>query len=795
MIGQIRTKMLVSVSLLASCVIGTPALAQDSSAAASDSASAEIIVTARRRAESLQDVPLSVQAFTAEALAASNINNVEDLAAFAPGLQLFQNVDRGYGQIFIRGMQNTPPVGDTTRELASIFVDGVFFTGGVAAINTDNIERVEVIRGPQSALFGRATFSGAVNFITKTPGNEFAASVTASAATDDDYLVSASIDAPLVRDVLAARISGRFQDFGGQYTNAFNGAPLGEQQDVSLSGQLYFTPGERLKAKVTVNYIEQRDGPASSMLVGRLPDHNFTLPNGQTTYRGVIRPKGQPSQNPFAPDSSLIFSFPPFPATTPFDSTANSERLGLRRTGMERDYFFASLSLDYDVGGGHTLSYLGGYSDEEAERLYDFELSPESRYFGSRRTDSRTHSHELRLTSPDDGRFRWLVGAYYLDTKLFERDPGNIVGRDFSPVLGLPVGGVAVGAGPRIIVDRSIQNYAVFGSLGYKLTDQLSLSLEGRWQSDELTDVVNPATGATLSGTTRAFLPRGIIEYRPNDDLLLYASVAKGLRPTTINSQFAARSDADKALIRQAFPELVVDLLAPPETIWSYELGLKSTALDGRLVFNANAYYSDWKNSQDLQSLLAVLSDGFTTGTLVTINGPDIEAYGLELDANFRASNALTLGGAFAWNHTSLTGPRGESQQLRFLLQQRPNGERLSQTPEISGSFFGMVEGDLGGKGMRWFARAEGVYVGSRFASTLNLTETGDSFDANLRIGIQNATYSATLFVTNLFQDKTFESLRGNADCATSIACGTRAFEVMLPNRRQFGITLRANFK
>ncbi|WP_439532229.1 TonB-dependent receptor [Polymorphobacter sp.] len=787
--SRLLTLLLASASAL---VIAAPATAQETADAA-EAGSAEIVVTARKRAESLQDVPLSVQAFTAETLEASNILNLEGLAAFAPGVQLFQNVDRGYGQVFIRGLQNTPPVGDTSRELASIFIDGIYFTGGVAAINTDNIERVEVIRGPQSALFGRSTFSGAINFITKTPGNDIRATISGTAATYDDYNISASLDAPLIKDKLSARLSGRFRDFGGQYTNALNGAALGAQQDISGTGQLYFTPTERFSAKFTATYVEQRDGPAAAMLVGRRPTHNFTLPNGETIYRGVLRPTGEaPRQNDLPTNPARIVAFPGF---APFDSTPGNERLGLRRTGLERSFFFTSLALDQEIGDDLTLSYLGGYSQEKAERVNDFELSPEDNYYGARRTDSRSNAHELRLANADEARFRWMIGASFFHQTLYERDPGLIGGAGLLGAAGLPVGSVAVTAGPRVIVDRKIRNYAGFASLGYSFTDELSLSLEGRWQRDELVDTLSRATGQTLSGATNAFLPRAILEYKPSDDLLVYASAAKGLRPTTINSQYAARTDAQKARIQAAFPELTIDLLAPPESIWSYELGFKSTLLDGAMTFNANAYYSKWKDSQDLRSLLADIDgNGLIVGTLVTVNGPDIEAYGLELDTSIRAGRHLTLGGNFAWNHTALGGNQSEAGQLRFLLQARPNGERLAQTPEISGTAFAQVDGDLG-QSAGWFMRAEGIYVGSRYADSLNLTETGDSLDVNLRLGIKNDRYSATVFVTNLFQDRTFESLRGNADCATSTSCLARAFEVMLPNKRQFGVTLRANFQ
>ncbi len=754
-------------------------------------ASAEIVVTARKRTESIQDVPLSIQAFSSEQLATSNIGDLADLAAFAPGLTLFENVDRGYGQVFIRGMQNVPPVGDTSRELASIFIDGIYFTGGVSAINTDNLERVEVIKGPQSALFGRSTFSGAVNFITKTPGNTLSGSVRATAQTDDEYEVSANIEGPIVKDVLAARVSGRFRDFGGQYTNSFNGAPLGEERDFSVSGQLYFTPGERVTAKLTASYLTQNDGPPSSALVGRKPTHNFTAPSGVTLFKGQVPFPTVIAQNTIPTDPALIKAFPGF---AQFDTTPGADRFSFRQTGLRRNFLFTSLDLNIEIADGYTLSYLGGYSDENANRTQDFELSATNNYFLSRRTDSRSYSNEVRFASPDTGRFRWLIGAYYLRQTLFERDPGAIFGSDIGFFGPLVPGTILVGAGPRVIVDRKIDNYAVFGSLAFDVTDKLSLSAEGRYQKDDIEDTLSRATGQTLSGSTKSFLPRFIAQYKASNDLMIYASAAKGLRPTTINSQFAALTPAQQGILRATYPEAKIDILAPAESIWSYELGTKARLADGKLLFNINGYYSYWKDSQDLQSLIAPIGvNGSPVGTLVTINGTDIRAYGIESDLAWYLTDQFNLGVAFAWNHTELTAKRSNATIARFLLAM-PSGQRLAQTPETSGSFYAQYRGALGSGGMSWFGRAEGLYVGNRYASVLNLAETGASFDLNLRLGIENDRYSATIFVENLLQNKTFENLRLNADCATTGACTTQAYEAVLPHRRQFGVTLRAKF-
>lgn len=754
----------------------------------------EIIVSARKRDESLQDVPLSIQVFGEAEIQRANILDLNGIANFAPGVSLFENVDRGYGQLFIRGMQNTPPVGDTSRELASIFLDGVYYTGGVSGINTNNIERVEVIKGPQAALLGRSTFSGAINFITKTPGMEFGGDLSVTAASDEDYRFQGSIEGPLIEDVLSARISGRFTEYGGQYTNSINGEALGEREDTSVSGQLFYTPSERFTAKFTASILEQEDGPGASVLTGKVGTHNFTSASGRSFLQGEVPLVGPIAQNQFPTDPANILDLQ-IPGFTfiPLDDLA---RLPRRSTGMDREFSFYALDLTAEVGdSGYALTYQLAYSEEEARRLWDFELSAEENYFGGRSTDSESTSHELRLTSPDSGRFQWIAGLYYLEQELFERDPGGVFGSGVFGRFGLLPGQVTVRPGPRTVVDREIENSAVFGSVSFDVTDQLKVSLEGRYQIDDLTDTLDRETGESLSGDTKSFLPRLIADYQLSDDVMLYAVAAKGLRPTTINSQFAARTNAEKAIIQAEFPELDIAILAPEEEIWSYELGAKTTSMDGRLTFNANFYYSQWTDRQNLQSLLADLNgDGAPESTLVTVNGTDVDVMGIEIDSSFLITPNWYASVTAAWNDTELTDAGQDAIIARFFLQDTPNGQRLSQTPEFSGTLISQYTADFSGSDMSWFARGEGIYIGSRYASSLNLAETGDGFDVNLRFGVQNERYTITAFVENLLDDETFESIRSNADCATISACSLSAYEVVLARERSYGVTAQMRF-
>ena len=167
---------------------------------------------------------------------------------------------------------------------------------------------------------------------------------------------------------------------------------------------------------------------------------------------------------------------------------------------------------------------------------------------------------------------------------------------------------------------------------------------------------------------------------------------------------------------------------------------------------------------------------------------------GLEIDTNYLITPNWSASLTAAWNETELTSAGQDATIARFFLQDTPNGERLPQTPEWSGTLTSQYNGRFAAGDLDWFVRGEGIYVGSRYASTLNLAETGDSFDVNLRVGVQNERYSLTAFAENVFDDDTFESMRSNADCATSTACALSAYEVILPRKRSYGLTLQVNF-
>lgn len=736
----------------------------------------EIVVTARKREETLQDIPLTVQALSGETLEDLGIDDLAGIQTLAPGVALFQNTDRSYGQVFLRGMSSVAPVGDTTRELASIFIDGVNYVGAIPALSLDNLERVEIVKGPQSALYGRSTFSGAINFVTRTPGDELGGKATVRWAEDDEREFSAALEGPLLEGKLSGRIHGRLREFEGQYTNALDGSPVGEEEDRSFGVQLYFTPLEWLSARL--NYIDHRqeDGPAASQLIGRQPTHNCgpfppatrTFPCGEVEYTagtdGVALN--------LAPPANAI---PRLPRATP---------------GVDRDFRFASLNVEAALPAGLTLTYLGGYTDESFVNLYDFDRTATDSYWSLSLRSQNADSHELRLASAPDGRITWLAGLFTMRQANF--NSGTFINGT------LPAFGPAAGTvGLPTVVDRELENDAVFGSVTWNVVEQLALSLELRRQRDDSTNIISPTL--TLDTSTYSTLPRFIIDYKPREDLTFYFNYAEGTRPVTTNNSIAALTPANQQIFEAANG---VGPVVDEENVKNYEIGSKWRFDRGTL--NAAVFHSDWTDQQGTASLtydfngngvidFVNVPPGAREFHTVSLNAGELEVNGVELEAQYLVTDRLTVSASAAYTRPKFTGGIDAS-LVPNVGTNDPTGQYLGLVPRTSATATGLYVAPFGSDD-EWFARTDVIYVGSRYADSTNLAETGDSLDVNVRAGVRLGSVEVAAFVENLFDDETVESLRLQGDTGLDpFTFNRRAYEAVLPKRRQVGITASVRF-
>ena len=240
----------------------TPSLAQDSGA---DFALEEVVVTARRAEENLQKVPLSITAISESDIQAMGISSVEDIAALTPGFS-FRGGLRGFDRPVIRGMSNVLGAAN-----ASFFINGVYVNGSITGYNIDNLERIEVIRGPQSALFGRSTFAGAINYVTRKPTDSFEASVKASSGEFNYQDLSAWVSGPIVEGKLRFEINGNYQNKDGQYTNLVSGTKdMGGRRSKSIGASLDWSPTDWFDATLRANYGVDDDELAAMIRLGNL---------------------------------------------------------------------------------------------------------------------------------------------------------------------------------------------------------------------------------------------------------------------------------------------------------------------------------------------------------------------------------------------------------------------------------------------------------------------------------------------------------------------------------------------
>lgn len=727
----------------------------------------EIVVTARKVGEKIQDIPLSITAFSEQTLARRDITNLDALAKAAPGISLFQGNDRSYGVLTFRGMRNNSNF-DSTRENSSIFIDGVYYIGTPANLNFDDIQRVEIVKGPQSAFFGRSTFGGAINFITKTPSNDLHSSIFIRAATYKQVEARASLEGPLVKDVLDVRVNGRYETFGGMYKNVLTGENLGKQKTASVSGSFKFTPTPELNIRGHIGYVQQDDGAPASQLIGRRPTHNCTVA-GATRYCGLLQFSGDAAIAPVTP-----LALPKVP-----------------ETGLHRKFTDMSLNASYDLGGGYSITSLTGHQHEQLTNVDNYSHTADDVYDFSTSRRQEATSEELRVSSPQSGRLRVLAGLYYIKQN-YNTNSQYIYGTQNPYAAFVGGAGSLTAAAP---VTKTIVNKAVFGSAAFDLTSKLTASVEARYQNDK---VNNTDGGTSTQFSTSAFLPRVILDYKVVPGVMLYGSIADGNKPTQANAAVLALS-ADRQAIAAAQG---LSLVAREEKVRNYELGIKTQFMGGRITLNADAFYADWKNKQSSGSVsIDFNGDGrvdpsltganreYFTGVIVPQGNERVT--GFEVEGTLVATRELTLSGSFAYTNPRFRSPTiipTFSGTVDASGQQEPYISKYSATGSID--YRRKLSGDTVG-----FLRADLNYLSSRFASILNEAYTGDAYLLNLKVGVDTGPVTVTLYVDNVLQDKTLSSLMQQGDSALDPArFAITAYEAALARKRQFGLTIAGRF-
>lgn len=809
-----------------------PAYAQDG-----DVVDDSIVVTARKRAESIQDAPLAITAFGSVELKDAAFDNILDVTKAAPGV-FVESFNQTAGRV------NTTPrfrgvflsTGNPLQQTAGIFIDGIPIIGGIQGIGVQELERVEIIKGPQSALFGRNTFAGAINYVTQDPGDELAIDATWLAATRGEYRVAGSVEGPLIEDVLKGRLNASIDINGGHYDNiAVPEQELGEQRTWAVSGALLFEPTDRFRAKLRGHYYQDNDGPAAVQETLGFESHNFggfPIVNGvadtsapfdgpplvsevtggtstESVFKGTIR---RPALDTIGLNTGLdtlnslldAFNSDPRSADVVFPAFGIDE---LDQMGLRRNAYRLSGDFSFDLTDDITFAVLAGYNDEEIGVWTDFDQTEDASFSGFLSRSIEDVSVEARLSGTAfDDRLEWSVGGNYIDIDIESLGAtANTFGGTFF------FSGVFSG-----IERTGAKTLAAFGSFDYALTDQISVIFEGRYQSDEISeDGVNAGLATPISpATIEKFLPRAILQYQPTDSTQLYFNWSVGNLPGGFNPEVGELDQTQLAELLTVAPGAAVTF--DEEKLVNYEIGWKQTALDNRLAFNLAGFFM--RRSDEIFRTIETVVDTDPNApnprrtVAFNANGATTNIFGVELDAAYDVSDNLSLQGSFGYVNAKIDSfPAGEGAGDFgdiFGPQAEANGEVSGQQaprfPPITASAGATYEQAIAGANYfdAWYTRADVFYTGKYYDENSNVAQVEDAYDINLRAGLRNDNVRVEFFVTNLLDESAPAAADNFADLSFAVRTQPGGFfdfsregtTIALRPRRQFGGRVTLSF-
>lgn len=800
----------VRLALLAATAL-TPgiALAQDvaeSEANDNEGGIEEIVVTARKTEESLSDAPVAVSVVTADTIAEQGLNSIDDFAKTATGISFSQAFGRSTDRPVIRGQSNVlAGVQAGVETGAAYFVDGVYYQGDIQGFDPLSIERVEIIKGPQSALYGRNTYAGAINYITRGPSETLGVTGRLRAAEHDEYEIAASVSGPIAGDLLGFRLGGRYFTYGGEYVNRLTGKKVGDEETKSAYATIDFNPTPDITNRLRASWQHDTDGPLAIFLQGAAANNcrpGFRSPN----FRQA---------SPFVPGAPAVLSstntnqyfcgtIQPQPGnvrlnTDPvFVSPQFGTRDGTAFDGIENEQYLVTNVFDWDLGGsGWVFSSLTGWRDNRNFFGTDSDHSDGFAYFGAvpppntdpepafantNRDDQTDFSQEIKIASPVDRPVRFVLGGYYFKQKFRSVDitfASGKAGRDL---------------GTDLSQRSTIENIAGFGLVEVKPTAALSITGELRYAEETKTLIDRSSPSATAPyifaagvsqadldrfGCTAALInrtgpgvlpgcrvlgeakftgwdPRVTVNYTTPGGTLLYGVFATGRKPGGFNGTAGVVASLQTG---QDFTGYL------PEKSKGGEIGIKFDALDRTLRVAAAGFYNKLSDVQ----LTSAIPNPSGTGAITSIvtNSGDAETKGFEIEAQMAPSRdfGVTLGVSYVDARFTRGCDADE-----FILNSgglRPNFDTRNPTPaglalcDISGRRLplgspwivnGSVswERDLGSGGLSLFALSSFSLEDAKFIQVDNLAKTGSAFLLNARLGLRTDNFTLALFGKNL---------------------------------------------
>ncbi len=709
-----RFRQIVSCSVsVAGLFVASPSWAQQAATAASES---EIVVTAQRRSESLQQVPISITALTGDALRKAGIQDTEQLVTLTPGLLVQRSV---VGKISIRGVgnENYTIAGDPG---VAVHSDGVYVARAAAGLfDLFDIERVEVLRGPQGTLYGRNATGGVINVIPNAPSDKLEGRVAGEYGNYNAFRIDGMVNVPL-SDGVALRVAALGSWRNGYTLNANDGArtrgfgDLDNKNVLAVRGQLAYDGDSPFKARISLEYLND----------------NSNLP----AYKYLNRPTALPTSdfgggaNAFRPENlrtvnqGFELNIPGF-----------TRGVGSDQDVFKSTQFGAALHMSYNFGS-ITASSITGYRKTKFNWLNDGDGSDTFYVNYIQQDDSEQFSQELQLTGGGE-KLEWLLGGYY-----FNETGSSFIALPFTFGANLPF---------YIAINGTAKTDAIagFGELRWKPNDRLTVTVGARYSNENRKTKYRyeinfgpPVTlvNQDLSAKFNAFTPRLVVNYEAADDINIYASATRGFKSGGFNL-------------------LAIQPGFRPEKVWTYEAGIKTQFADRRVTLNANVFYSKYDDIQVGQ--IVNLSSVLTNAAKATLKGAEIEF-------SARPTDALELGATFAYldarydNFCTGDPTRPTVAVSAGCTAANPiqlGGNRFPRAPEVtlSGTAAYTIPVHTGGLTLRGDVR----YQSKTFFTQFNRPEISQNgytvVNTRLTYTAEGGRYSFGGFVNNLF-DKTY---------------------------------------
>lgn len=751
----------------------------------------EIVVVARKREESLQEVPISISTFSQEDLLVQGIDSIEDIARQSAGIIFDKGFSPQDTRIVMRGLSPTrgrPNVAVLLDDV-DISSEGVRTSGSSLTINPRliDIERIEVVRGPQSALYGRSAFGGAIHYVTRRPGAERRGQLSVDVSAEGKREIMGSASGPLSDNFFVGFNFAAWNE-DGYYQNTVTGGDVGGQQGVGFTLTAALDVGESSRFTARFEYTDDEFDPAAATS----SDVRIPLYTPEHTLGVLFHPDAISVDQPFGPIPQI--------GDVPI-SLSPDPRTGEEYPGTTREVLRGNLRAEFDFAGA-MLTSITHFGSVDAQQFHDSQrigdVSTPVPPFGisvagevNFVTETDLFSQEFRLTSTGEGPVSWVLGGLYW-TEEYQHDEYSTtcINYGFMPPFFIPpftISPQRIDCGywiarigsevPRYALpwNRDVAHTSAYGLVDWQFAEAWDVGLEARYVSEDL-DMEGPSGGTLIGNAFGPFTqfpaephaipaeeddsylaPKVILRYRPSDEQTYYGSVSRAIKPAGISTLVGPEGFNPDVLRFEA------------EVMTVYEFGWKTSWMDNSLRFNGAVFYQDFSDKQLTSQYLppsGILSTRPENASAALIKG-------LEVDVQAVLTDNLTM----QWSYTLLSTEYDEYDKLSSSLNDVVRGGGC-ELVSLGGSTTCLI--DLTGNevedvprhqlfaGLSWrSALANGAelmidfdvqYQGSRWMDEWNIVEFESYMLADFRVGLSRDSWTVMAYVENLFNDDTLRS-------------------------------------